>query len=107
MSLAYLGQPYTSDDESVMERRYNEGMEAAATLFNEGVNLYAPIVAWHAVAMAYNLPVEAAPWQALDREILQHCDTMYVLMLDGWEASKGLIGEIGFAEDRGIKLIYI
>jgi hypothetical protein len=39
--------------------------------------------------------------------MLNRCDVLFVLMLPGWIDSDGLQGEIAFAKQKGMPIIYI
>jgi hypothetical protein len=40
-------------------------------------------------------------WEAQDRRLLQACDELWVLTLDGWQRSIGVRAEIKIAEALG------
>lgn len=46
-------------------------------------------------------------WQHISYEMLNVCNEMHVLMLDGWEESIGVIGEINHAKMKNIPIHYI
>lgn len=95
--MKYLGQPYAHRSPEVMEQRYDRAAHAAAQLFKAGIHVFAPIVHWHKLAQAYNLPREHEPWMKYDLDMLSRCDGLYILCLEGWQESKGLRDEVEFA----------
>jgi hypothetical protein len=42
-----------------------------------------------------------------DCAYLQHCKDMYVLMLDDWDVSTGVLAEIDFAKANHIPILFI
>jgi hypothetical protein len=46
-------------------------------------------------------------WMRADLEMLGRCDQLCVLMLPGWEKSRGVREEIEFAQERQIPIIYL
>jgi len=55
----------------------------------------------------HGLPTDWAFWQHVDREHLERCDEMVVLMLDGWEESAGVQAEIRIARELGKPVRYL
>jgi len=104
MTLIYLGQPYTDPDPHVMTNRYAHGRRAAASLFSDGLHVYAPIVAWHDAAKVHQLPTDWKRWRDQDLDFLERCDELYVLCLDGWAGSQGLSAEIAYATDHNMPI---
>lgn len=104
--MIYLAGPYTHFDPSVMEDRYQEHMRHLAHLLNEGLVVFSPIVSWHVVADVHHLPIDWTFWRYLDLAILERCDRLIVLMLDGWQDSVGTTAEIDFAKLKPIPIEY-
>lgn len=77
-----------------------------AALLRDGLLVFAPVVHSHPL-VAYGLPVEWAFWQRYDREHLERCEDLMVLMLPGWEESLGLRAEIALAEALGLPIHYL
>lgn len=107
MSLAYLSSPYEHEDPRVMEARYTAACEVAGRLIADGVCVFSTI--------AHNVPIASsahatAGWRVLsklDREILKRCDRLIVLMLEGWDRSRGVADEIEMAMALGIQIEYM
>jgi hypothetical protein len=62
--------------------------------------VFSPIAHSHSIAK-YGLPVDWSFWEAQDRRLLQACDEVWVLMLDGWCESVGVQAEIRIAQTLG------
>lgn len=46
-------------------------------------------------------------WRDIDFTLIEICDIMFVIMLDGWEESQGVQAEIAFAVKKDIPRVYI
>lgn len=113
MKLCYLASPYSDPDVKIRELRFNTVAKEARELI-ENFNaphgfrmvVYSPIFHWHAVASHLELPVNHEYWKLANEEILARCDELIILMLDGWQDSKGVLAEIDFAKKHNIVVWY-
>lgn len=105
--MIYLASPYYHEDPEVMHQRYLQVLEAAAMMLRAGHIVYSPIVHNHPIAQAYALPRDFDFWMRIDLDILRRCDALWVLMMEGWDRSKGVSAEKHFAEECNIKTIHI
>lgn len=92
--MIYLASPYTHPDPAVMQRRFEDARAATAALLSRGEIVYSPIVHGHAIAIAHDLPKDWGFWQRHCFAMLERADNLYVLMLDGWEQSRGVRAEL-------------
>lgn len=60
-----------------------------------------------AIALAGELPRGWDYWERYDRAMLEACDELWVLCLDGWEDSKGIKGEIAIMQEMGKPVHYV
>jgi len=104
--LVYLGTPYSGTKEE-MNFRAEVVDVISEDLSNKGIMLYSPISSWHSIACKYNMPRNYAFWQDMCETFVSKCDKVIVVMLPGWQVSVGLMGEIKFALDNGIKVEYL
>lgn len=108
MSLTYLASPYSHVDPTVRHRRFEEVCKVAAELMARGEPIFCPIAHSHPLALLTpSLPQTHEFWMSMDLPILRMCDRVKVLMLDGWQASKGVAHEIRAAEAVGIPVEFI
>ena len=105
--MIYLASPYSSDSPVVREARFKAVCVAASKLMVKGLLIFSPIAHTHPIAVAGDLPKGWDFWAKYDREFLNFCDEIWVLMLDGWEQSRGVAGEIAIMEDMGKLVKYI
>ena len=104
--MIYLASPYTHDDPAVMQARYEAVCQAAAHFMGMGHHVYSPIAHSHGIA-AYGLPTEWKFWQALDEDMIRRCDEVWVVMLDGWDESRGIRAEVAFAQAEGKRVFFM
>lgn len=92
--MIYLASPYSHNDPDVREWRFQQVCRAAAVLMYNGQFVFSPISHTHPIAVHGNLPLGFDYWEEYDRLMLKMCSELVVLMLDGWESSKGVQAEI-------------
>ncbi len=102
----YLASPYSHSDPSVREERFKAVCKAAAILMQRGYLILAPICHSHPIAK-HGLPTDWIFWEKYDRAILRRCEEMWVLMLPGWESSRGVQAEIKIAKELGMPVEFI
>lgn len=107
--MIYLACPYTDDDEEVRRMRVDAATAAAASLMADGEAVFSPLT--HSVAIEPLLPRDLAHshtfWMRQDLPVLSGCDRLVVLMLEGWNRSRGVREEIETAESMGIDVEYM
>jgi hypothetical protein len=104
--MIYLASPYSHPDAAVRQQRY----EAVATFVAErfgGRVIFSPIVYSHNMAVAYDLPLDAAAWQRFNNAMQYAAKETWVLMLPGWEQSRGVQYEIEFAKQFDHEITYV
>ena len=104
--MIYLGGPYSHDDHMVMEDRAHQQGVFAVHCATMGHVVYCPVAAWHKWSFGYGLPMTPEFWRRMSLGILRVAVGLWVLKLDGWEASTGLKDEIRCASNLGINISY-
>jgi hypothetical protein len=89
-----------------MEARFTAACREAARFMRKGVMLFSPIAHTHPIAQ-FDLPKGWDFWERYDRIIMEKCSGVLVLMLDGWEQSKGVAGEVLIAEELGLPVLRV
>ncbi len=105
--MIYLASPYTHDDSTVREARFLAVCRHAARMMGDGLVVFSPISHTHPIAQVGGLPSGWSYWERVDREFLSRCESMVVLMLDGWETSIGVQAEIKIAEQLGLPVEFL
>jgi hypothetical protein len=101
MSFIFVSSPYTHADPKVVEHRYEKVLEFTARKINEGFVIYSPIVHCHPLAAKFDLPKEFAFWEHFDKAMIDACQELWVLALDGWHESTGVEMEVQHARNIG------
>lgn len=104
---SYLACPYVHHDPSVRQARFEAANLAAATLIAQGELVISPLSHCCPIAEAKELPREWEYWGRFDRALLGCCSKLIVLMVDGWEESVGVRGEIEYAASLGLPVSYM
>ena len=94
----YLASPYSHPNPAVREARFQAACRATAELMRAGRVVLSPIVLTHPLT-AFGLSTDWSFWERYDREFLQRCDEVVVLMLEGWTQSVGVQAEIRLATE--------
>lgn len=102
--MIYLASPYSHADPAVMEERFDAACRAAGSLIASGLVVYSPIAHTHPIAVRVDLPRAWDFWQKFDTTIIGRCSALVVLMLPGWNESRGVAAEIAIAVSLGLPI---
>jgi hypothetical protein len=92
----YVASPFTL---------YPLGVERAATvvsantalLLGAGIPAFSPIAHSWAISCASNLnPLDGKFWMDMDRPLMEAAKGLIVLLMDGWDESKGVAEEMAY-----------
>ena len=99
--------PFSSPDEQIRNARFEAANKYAAGLMSEGHIVFSPLS--HSVPISKYLgnPNDSDFYVRQDLYWLMHCNEAHVLMLDGWEQSKGIKRELDEAIQRDIAVKFI
>lgn len=106
-AVVYLASPYTHEDAEVVATRYRVTRAATAAMLRAGVHVYSPIVHCHALARVHALPTDAGFWRAYNHAMIERCDVVAVLTIDGWRESEGVAGECAHAQTCGLDVVHV
>lgn len=104
--MIYLASPYSDPDPAVREQRFRAVCRVAANMMQDGQQVFSPIAHTHPIA-EFGLPKGWEYWEKFDRWFIERCTKLVVLVLPGWEDSKGVRAEMGIAIECGIPVAYI
>ena len=106
--LVYLACPYSDPDQEVrLKRFYAANVIASELMRTRHENVFSPISHTHPIAEDGGLPLGWDFWQECDRAILSVCHKMYVLKLDGWQNSRGVLAEMDIAGQMGLPIEFL
>ena len=108
LQLWYIASPYRDIDEKVEEQRAHDISAITACMINGNPNVVpiSPIAYTHVLQEDYGAHPKVG-WYAFDLKILEKCDRLVVVMLDGWETSVGVNIEIAHALKSDIPIDYV
>ena len=93
-----------------MHHRACDAVEATAHLQNKhrDIMFYSPIVHSHPLnGVVPELGTAWECWKSIDEELISRFDELWVLMLDGWQDSRGVAAEVKHAQAEGKPVVYI
>ena len=100
-SLIYLASPYSHADASVRDNRFTAVCRVASGLLSKGFLVHSPIAHSHPIATVGELSGHWEQWKALDLRMLDCCDELWVVDMDGWMQSVGIHEETSYALGKG------
>jgi hypothetical protein len=103
--LIYLASPYTvsgTASEEQKQRNFEACARCAHELVKHGYLVYAPILQSRPIEQLCDVGASWEDWKAYDLAIIEKCDEVHVLCIDGWRESVGVLDEIDHALKRGI-----
>jgi hypothetical protein len=104
--LVYLATPYSDSDPAVVEQRVANFCKMSAHLIQTGIFTISPILN-HLILGYAPLPNTWEYWKNFSETLLQKCDKMIVLQMDGWDTSTGVIAELELCDKYNIPVEYI
>ncbi len=106
--MIFISSPYSHQEQLVRQKRYEAVSNYAAKLIKDGEVAFSPITYGHIIVEFDNtLPTDWLFWEKFCFDFLRYSASMHVLMLDGWEASKGVDTEITMAKLLNIPITYV
>jgi len=104
----YLCSPYSHPVKAVCNDRFRAACKAAAKLMRDGYIVFSPLSHSVPIADYTGNHLDHNFWLEQDLSFLDSwADEVWVLMIDGWEESKGIAAEIKRAETIGLPVKYI
>ena len=92
--MLYLASPFSHPATEVREYRYKKACRATAKLMAAGIPVFSPLCNSVPAVELGGLEAEHSTFMQIDIPILQRCDEVLVLCIDGWTASKGVRREM-------------
>lgn len=106
--LKYLAGPFSNPDQKIMDERKVLHAKLAVLLKNRGESIYAPIPETTCLTELGGLSGTSwKDWREHDLNLLQRCDELYVMLIQGWRESLGVRGEVKFAIQNNIPIRFI
>lgn len=96
--MIYLASPYSHRSRKIREQRFNAVCKEAAGIMRTGLLVFSPIAHGHAIAEVAALPTDWGYWKRFSIEMIRQCSEFWVLELDGWDKSEGVMEELRYAQ---------
>lgn len=109
--MIYIASPYSAKnadgtvDEILQHKRYIQACLAAGQLMLNMELVYSPIAHWHIIDQLVD-GIGYEDYLATDCAMIDVCRELHVLMLEGWDKSKGVLVEIEYAKMRNKPVKY-
>lgn len=107
MKKIYLAVPYSHNDEKIRLERFEKVNKMAGDLMKRGYIVFSPISHSHPIAVQNDLSLNFNFWEKFDKSFIEWCDEMFILTLDGWSSSKGVLAESQIAGMLNKPITYI
>lgn len=104
--MKYLASPYTHDNPDVKKERFEAVCEVASYMMLKGEHVFSPIAHTYPIAVHGGVPTDWDFWGDYDKEFLNFCEELIILMLPGWKESVGVTAEIEYMRELGKKVSY-
>lgn len=105
--MIYVASPYSHENPSVCFRRYIAALEYADRLIKAGHPTFSPIAYGYFFEQFCGANGNFESWIGFNDTMILRCDVVHVLMLEGWDRSRGVRHEIEFAHRNGIPVEHI
>ncbi len=107
MKKIFVAGPYNGGDTQIKEFRLNKITEYCTNLFLGGLTPVSPLLMGLNLAKFASLPTDTDTWKVFSQTLMRGCDELHVLMIEGFDVSKGVGYEIEAAKSMGIVIKYI
>jgi hypothetical protein len=97
--LIYLASPHSDPDYMVMQHRYEKARDAVAILQRNNIMVFSPICHSHPPQMVNkDVVIHFESYRKFDEKLISVSDELWILMIDGWNKSFGIMNEVRLAE---------
>lgn len=103
----YLCSPYSHEDPAVRQKRFEEAQRCAYSLQERGFILVEPIGSNHYKSVTFNVSPSFTYWKKTCEALIDRTDGIVVLLMDGWQESKGVQAEIRYAKSLDKEVVYM
>ena len=107
MTMIYIASPYSDDDPAIRQHRFEQARDCVLFHTKKGTLALSPIMYFHQLAVDNDLALDADSWWLLNRQLMDACDELHVLKMDGWQDSLGVQKEIEYALRTSMYVEYI
>jgi len=103
----FVAGPFSTKDKDLELKRVRTISKYCADLFSQGITPVSALLTGLKIAEYNNLPTDTKTWTKFSEDMVEGCDELHVLMIDGYDVSSGVLIEIEKAKLLNIPVIYI
>jgi hypothetical protein len=114
MSFIYMCTVYsldapedTIDGMALREFRYQKAMLYTAEFTKKGEVVFSPILHSHPLALKHMIPGDFKFWEKIDFAFIDSAERVRVIMMDGWDRSRGVTAEVNYARSIDKPIEYV
>ena len=101
----YLATPYSHPDKNIELKRFEAVNKKAAELMQRGYIVFSPVSHSHPINKFTSIKTDWEFWKRQDFQFIEWADELWVLEVDGWDNSVGVLAEIERAKKLGMPVI--
>ena len=105
--MIFISAPYTHENVEVVEKRVEIIEKYVAECALSEIIALSPVLYYHNIVKKYELPKTYTYWEHICISMLQKCDMLFVLTMDGWDTSVGVKSELEVARRLNISIGYV
>ena len=105
--MIYVASPYFHESYDVRFHRYTAVLKYTNGLIRANRPAFSPIVYGYFFEHFCGANANFESWMEFNDEVLKRCDQMHILMLEGWDVSRGILHETDVAKQNGLPITYI
>ena len=105
--MIYLASPYSHPDPVIKKTRFLLAEQCTAALIKQGLFVWSPIVHCYGMALRFTMPDDAQFWKAYNFDFIRRADALYLLKIEGYEQSKGVMMELKLAAEIGLPVEHV
>lgn len=104
--LIYVASPYWHENKDIIENNYRLVSGFVAELCAKGHVAVSVITYGHTILKFADMPDDWEFWCNFCLTVLAKADELVVYKMPGWDVSRGVAGEIAFAQEHNIPITY-
>lgn len=105
--MIYVASPYSHERGDVRHLRYLAVLEYTHGLIRQGIPAFSPIAYGYFFEVFCGANGNYESWRIFNDEMLPRCSSMHVLMLPGYDFSRGVRHEIDLATEIGLPTTFV
>ena len=105
--MIYIASPYSDPSDAMQYERFLLARNYAVSLMNSGFICFSPIAYGRQFQKQYDMGGDFETWLEFNNKMMHASSYIHVLMLPGWDKSRGVAYEIAFATRNSIPVARI